>query len=335
MPYINPFDQFGVVEVSEAINVLPNKYGRIQELGIFAEKGVTTNKIAVEEKNGSLVLLPLNERGAPGTQGKVGKRKIRTFSVPKIEEDDHIEAEEANGLRAFGEQAPMMASVMLNDKLETMRQKHEITHEWLRAGALAGVVKDADGSTYVDLYSEFGITQKEVDFVLGTSTTKVANKCREVVRWVEQNLKGDSMTGVRALVSPEFYDKLITHSSVEAAYANYSAAADRIGGDLRRGFTFGGITFEEYVGQADDKDGNVRKFIAAGDGRAYPAGTVQTFRNFIAPADFNETVNKLGQKYYAKVVPSKFDRGYDVHSQSNVLPLCLRPAVLVRIYSSN
>jgi hypothetical protein len=335
MPYINPFDQFGVVEVSEAINVLPNKYGRIQELGIFTEKGVVTNKIAVEEKNGSLVLLPLNERGGPATQGKGGKRKIRTFAVPKIEEDDHIEAEEANGVRAFGDQAPMMATTMLNDKLETLRQKHEITHEYHRAGALAGIIKDADGSTYVDLYTEFGIVQKEVDFVLGTGTTKVANKCREVVRHIEQNLKGDSMTGVRALVSPEFYDKLITHASVEAAYANYSAAADRLGGDLRRGFTFGGITFEEYVGQADDKDGNTRKFITAGDGRAYPAGTVQTFRSFIAPADFNETVNKLGQKYYAKVMPTKFDRGYDVHSQSNVLPLCLRPAVLVRIYSSN
>jgi hypothetical protein len=335
MPYINPFDQFGVVEVSEAINVLPNKYGRIQELGIFTEKGVTTDKIAVEEKNGSLVLLPLNVRGGPGSQGKVDKRKLRTFAIPKIEENDHIEAEEANGVRAFGEQAPVMATQMLNDKLETLRQKHEITHEYLRAGALSGVIKDADGSTHLNLFTEFGIAEKTVDFVLGTGTTKVANKCREVVRWVEENLKGDSMTGVRCLVSPEFYDKLITHASVEAAYANYAAAADRLGGDLRRGFTFGGITFEEYVGQAVDKDGNVRKFITAGDGRAYPAGTAQTFRKFIAPADFNETVNKLGQKYYGKVVPAKFERGYDIHTQSNVLPICMRPAVLVRVFSSN
>ena len=34
---------------------------------------------------------------------------------------------------------------------------------------------------------------------------------------------------------------------------------------------------------------------------------------------------------YAKLDARKFDRGTDVHTQSNPLPLCLRPSVLVKL----
>ena len=48
-------------------------------------------------------------------------------------------------------------------------------------------------------------------------------------------------------------------------------------------------------------------------------------------ADFNETVNTIGQTLYAKQEPRKFDRGTDLHTQSNPLPMCHRPGVLVKL----
>ena len=50
-----------------------------------------------------------------------------------------------------------------------------------------------------------------------------------------------------------------------------------------------------------------------------------------APADFNETANTLGQALYAKQEPRKFDRGTDLHTQSNPLPMCHRPGVLIKL----
>jgi hypothetical protein len=265
----------------------------------------------------------------------VGKRKVRTFRIPKLVYDEYVSPQEVQGVRAFGGNGQQAMAALLNDKLETARSKHDITLEYLRMGALKGTILDADGSTIYNLFTEFGIVQKTVDFVLGTSTTKIADKCREVLRHIEDNLLGEVMQRVHVLVSPEFYDKLVTHAKVEAAYANWTAAAERLGGDLRSGFTFGGLTFEEYRGQSTDTSGSVARFIAANDGHAFPVGTVQTFSTFAGPADFNETVGSLGQVYYAKVQPAEFDRGYKVHTQSNVLPLCMRPAVCVRVYSSN
>jgi hypothetical protein len=55
-----------------------------------------------------------------------------------------------------------------------------------------------------------------------------------------------------------------------------------------------------------------------------------TFRTWFAPADFNETVNTVGLPIYAKLEPRKFNRGMDLHTQSNPLPMCLRPALLTK-----
>lgn len=327
---------FTQTEIAAAVNLIPNTYGRLQALNLFPARGVTSPNVAVEEQNGSLALLPTEASGGPGRVGSVGKRKVRSFVVPRLVYDEHVNPNEVNGIRAFGGDGRANLAGLLNQKLGTARGKHDITLEHLRMGALKGTILDADGSTVLyNLYTEFGITAKTVDFILGTAGTDVRAKCAEVMRHVEDNLMGDQARGVRALVSAEFYDKLTAHANVKAAFANWQAAQDRLGGDMRTGFTFGGITFEEYRGSATGSNGSAVRFIAANDGHAFPEGTANTFATFVAPADFNETVNTLGQLYYAKVVPATMDRGYDVHTQSNVLPICLRPGVLVKVYSSN
>lgn len=326
---------FTQTEIAAAINVIPNNYGRLQQLNVMPVQGVTSREVAIEEQNGSLALIPTEAIGGPGRVGGENKRKLRTFSVPKLVYDEHVSTADVDRIRAFGGNVRANMATLLNQRLAAARAKHDITLEHMRMGALKGLIMDADGTTpIVDLYSAFGITAKTVDFVLGTAATDVAAKCREVRRHIEDNLLGDMMSSVRVEVSPEFFDKFTNHANVKAAYANYQEAAQRLGGDMRDGFSFAGLNFVEYRAQAAGTGGNIR-FIAAGDGHAYPLGTSSTFATFVAPADFNESVNMLGQVYYAKVLPARFDRGYDVHTQSNPLPMCMRPGVLVRCFSSN
>jgi hypothetical protein len=327
---MNPFGLFSVADISAAINVIPNRYGRLNELNLFPGKGVINNTVIIEEKNGSLSLLTADEFGSPGQVGKIGKRKVRTFAVPHFYQNERVTPYDVNGLRAFGSEMQAAVQQYLTERMETMRAKHDQTLEFMRMGALKGLVTDGGGNTIVDLYTEFSIVKKSVDFVLGTSTTDIRGKCYEVIRHIEDNLQGEVMGGVRALVSQEFFDKFIQHSKVKEAYANYQEAANRLGGDVRKGFTFGGITFEEYRASV----GGTR-FITADYGQAFPQGTMQTFQTFFAPADFNESVGSLGQQYYGKVVEEELGRGYIIHSQSHPLPLCMRPAVSVEVKTSN
>ena len=333
MPMNNPFDTpaFHVTALTAAINILPNSYGRLERMMLMPPRPVRFRQIAVEEKNGVLNLLPTLPIGSPGTVGERGKRKLRSFNIPHIPHDDVVLPEEVQGIRAFGSENETQALAdVMTDHLASMRNKHAITLEHLRMGALKGVILDADGSTLYDLYTEFGIEAKTINFVLDDPETDVKGQCISVLRHIEDNLRGEFMTRVHALVSPEFFDAMISHARVEKAYERWMEGA-ALRDDLRAGFTFGGITFEEYRGQATDPDGEVRRFIAENEGHAFPLGTVETFASYFAPADFNETANTLGQPLYAKQEPRKFERGTDLHTQSNPLPMCHRPGVLVKL----
>ncbi len=330
---LNPFAQpgFGMAQLTQAINLIPNRYGRIGALGLMPAKPVRQRQIVVEEHNGVLNLLPTLPPGTPGTVGRRGKRTLRSFVIPHIPHDDVVLPEEVQGLRAFGSETDTEAlAAVLARHLGTMRNKHAITLEHLRMGALKGVILDADGSVLYDLYDEFDIAAQTVNCELGTASTNVKAKVISVLALIEDALQGEFMTQVHCLCSPEFFTALTSHPKVEKAFENWQNGALLIN-DVRRGFTFGGVTFEEYRGQASDPSGTVRRFIAAGEAHAFPLGTIDTFGTYFAPADFNETVNTLGQELYAKQEPRKFERGTDVHTQSNPLPMCHRPGVLIRL----
>ena len=332
MPMINPFgtDAFDMVALTAAINKIPNTYGRLEQLNLMPPQGVRLRTIIIEEMSGVLNLLPTQPVGAPGTLGTQGKRKVRSFVIPHIPHDDTVLPEEVQGIRAFGSETETDAlSDLLAQKLQNMRNKHAITLEFLRMGALKGVILDADGSTLYDLYAEFAITPKTVSFALATAGTEVLLKVLEVKRHIEDNLKGEFMTSIMCLCSQGFYDAFTTHAKVKEAFLYYQRN-QQLGNDYRTGFTFGGISFEEYRGQATDAAGTVRKFIADDEAHFFPLGTANTFRTHFAPADFNETANTLGLPLYAKQEPRKFGRGTDLHTQQNPLPICLRPEVLVK-----
>ena len=332
----NPFDNpgFSMASLTAAINLLPNRYGRLEQLGLFPVKPVRTRQIIIEERNGTLNLLPTQPVGGPATLNVRDKRKLRSFVVPHVPLDDVILPEEVQGVRAFGmESETETIAGVLAQHLQSMRNKHAITLEHLRMGALKGIILDADGSELHNLYDDFGITARTVNFALATEATNVRNKCVEVIAHIEDNLRGEFMTGVRCLCSPEFFEKLVSHPKVEKAYENYAQGA-MLRDDVRTGFAFGGIVFEEYRGQASNIAGTNLRFIAAGEAHAFPLGTIDTFGTYVAPADFNETVNTLGQPLYAKQEPRKFERGTDLHTQSNPLPMCHRPGVLVKLTMS-
>jgi hypothetical protein len=334
MPILNPFetDAFSLVSLTRSINILPNNYGRVHEMNLMPGRGVRTRSVVMEEKNGVLNLLPTMPPGSPGTQARHGKRKVRSFTIPHIPHDDVILPQEYEGVRAFGSESEMdTVARIVNDHLQNMRNKHGITLEHLRMGALKGIILDADGSTLYNLYTEFEITQKTISFALTTDTTKVAVKCREVLRHIEDNLMGEVMSRVHVLCGYDFFDALTTHPLVKEVYLNHIAAVDRLGGDPRHEFSFGGLTFEEYRGQATDAAGTVRKFIADDEAHAVPLGTMESFETLLAPADFIETTNTLGIELYAKQEDRKFGRGIDLHTQSNPLPICYRPGILVKL----
>ena len=325
---LDPFkDGFSLAQLSQAINVLPNMYSRVASLNLFKWRPQSGKTASIEMRNGVLRLVPTTPWGGVPPKNQSGRSNIRSFNIPHMPIEDTVHAADVIGVRQFGTDGTLTAIAQrVNDKLQEMKNKIDQTMEWRMLGALRGVVLDYDGSVIEDYFTAFGITKKSIDFALDDPDTDVRAKCVEVLRWQEDHLQGEAMSGSRALVSPEFFDALITHPKVTAVYQGWAEAANKLGGDLRKGFTFGGVTFEEYRAVVDGQ-----RFIAAGAGHAFPLGTSETFSNYGAPADFVETVNTIALPYYARQQNKDFNRGIDLHAQSNILPMVTRPATIVEL----
>lgn len=338
-------DAFSVRTLTDAINMVPNQYGRIGKLGLFEEKGVNTDIVMIEINDGVLNLIPSTKRGDPAPKNKSGKRKVKPFTIPRLALDDKILPSDIQNVRAFGSQDLQTPASVVNDKLIDLSRKHDQTQEFLKCGAIAGIVKDANGDTIVDLFTEFDVTEKSVAFALGTDATKVQSKVREVVGHIEDNLKGDTMSHVVGMCDATFFDKLVKHPAVVEAYQYAQSMQNTVLGmgaptanplrdDVRAGFFWQGVFWQEYRGTStffnDDGTTTAKPFIESTTCRFFPVGTTQTFKQYNAPADWMETANTMGMQKYAKVVPEIGGRYVEVLSQSCPLPLCLRPAVLVK-----
>lgn len=331
---INPFDTEGydLATMTEAVNMIPNQYGRVRQLGLFTPDPVYSRVVLAEVVNGLITLLQSQPVGAPAPKKKNPKAKLHSFIIPHIPYQDVILPDDIGGKREPGTVEPKTLATVMNKRLTGMRGSHAITEEHLMVGGVKGKILDADGSTLYNLFTEFGVAQKSITFALATSTTNVAAKCRAVLRHIEDNLMGDVMTGVRCLCGETFFDTLIGHPEVEKFWLNHAKAVELSGSgaDPRKGFSFGGITFEEYRGKATDPStGSLRKFIEDDGAHFFPVGTMNSFKIHYAPANYMETVNTLGQPLYAKQTMDSKGRQVDLDTESNPLPICYRPGVLV------
>jgi hypothetical protein len=245
--------------------------------------------------------------------------------VPHIPHDTTILAESIQNVRAFGSPDQLQGLVqVVNDKLAQMRQCHELTLEYHRIGAIQGVILDADGLTVIyNLFTEFNVTRSSVSFELNDPSTDVRQKCIAVARLIEAALGAQMYSHIHCFCGANFFDAFIGHEYVRDAYHRY-LDSQNLRNDPRKGFEFGGIIFEEYRGSV-----GAVNFVDPDEANFFPVGVPDLFRTYNAPADFMETVNTLGLPVYAKQERMKFDKGVEIHTQSNPLCICCRPEVLV------
>lgn len=335
----NPFDAGGysLAEMTQAINILPNLYTRLGQIGLFRFEGVTQRSVVIEQREGVLSLLPSVPLGAPATVSTREQRSMRSFALPWIPHDDVVLPADIQGMPALGvsDAADPLVDVM-NRKLTLMRRKHAQTREYMEMNALRGIVKDGAGSTLYNYFTEFGLDQISIDFVFGTAGTNIQGKVRTVLRRIEDNLLGETMTTAHALVSSEFFDKLISHPKTEEAYKFFSATGGQpLREDMRRAFPFAGILFEEYNGSVTLSSGTAERLIPAGEGIAFPLGTFDTFTTYGGPANLLETANTVGLPLYARQMMDNKGRWIDLMTEASILPVNKRPRLAIRLFSSN
>ncbi|MDQ0124272.1 hypothetical protein J2W17_003220 [Pseudomonas lini] len=318
---------FSVSSLTHAINEQAYLPGRISSLGLFQEEGVTTLTVQIEKDGDTLALVPAGERGTSGLVVGASKRDLIPFNTVHLPERFTIRADEVQGIRAFGEQTELQAvQDVVNARLAKARRQLDATHEFQRAGALNGLILDADGQrVLLNIYDRFGVQRQELSMGLNAADTEVRVKCGDALDMQEDALGSTTSSGSRAFCGKTFWNKLVAHKSVKDTYLNTIQAA-ALRGDARDSFEFGGIVWERYRG----KVGGVA-YVPDDEARLAPEGVPDLFISAFAPADYMETVNTLGIPYYSRIETLPFGKGVAGEAQSNPLHLCTRPRALIRL----
>lgn len=337
--FTNPFQ---IVEYTEELLIVPNLYGKLQRMGIFDVEGVSQHTVTFEEVNQTLGLIGDRVRGERNNVSKDYLRKLRSYPIPHFPLDDAIKPEDIQGKSAFGGAGAGIAEnidAVRARKLERIRRSHAQTLEVARAKTLTtGDIYAPNGTVAGNFYTDFGVTRKEVDFVLGTGTTEVLLKQEEVIAHIQDNLHTGDVVGVSEIVglcSPQFFNKLITQAGVKSAYQYYSSTQEplrnRQGGGIDREFVHGDIRYIEYRGFAPDGT----QMIPSGDVYFLPMGTIDVFKTFFGPANRFQYANTFGQEAYVFEFVNQSQTEITLQSETNFLNMIRRPQVVVRGYTSN
>ena len=331
--YTNAFE---VVDYTQELQLIPNSWTLLNDSGLFSEEFLTTNTVTFEEQSMTLGLIGDQYRGAKPQANKDDNRKIRTYPIAHWPVVDAVKPEDIQGKRMYGsnDMAETEAAVLAR-KMERIRRNMDITMEVGRFSTLtSGNLYSPNGTIAGNLFTDFGITQTSVDFVLSTSTTDVIAKVEAVIAAMQDNANtGDVITGVIGYCSPEFFAKLIAQARVQEAYRYFSATEgqmvqrNRAGGNngLYREFSYGGIRFIEVrtvlAGQ---------RLIPANEAVFVPTGTSDTFVSYFGPANRIDFVNSMAERAYMWTYRDPKGLGIDIDAEFNVTHVVRRPALVVK-----
>lgn len=325
---------YDIVDYTEELNLIPNTYGLVNELGIFSEQNVSQNVVQLESYSGTIGLVADQYRGFRNQVNKDDGRKAYAFSLTHHPLDDLLTARELVGVRAYGNaNAAETEAAALARKLERIARSHNQTLEVARVHTLVtGTQFSPNGTVSENFFTTFGITQKVINFALaGSGATLVRDKSREAIDHIQENiLSGEMPTGHIALCSPQFFDALVSQAGVTTAWLATATMAQYNQNGFRSGsydqITFGGIRYIRYLGFRPTGE----QMIPSGEAYIIPVGTMDTFVSMFGPAERFDTINTLGERQYVWTQRSEDNTSIKFASESNFLNLVRRPSCIVK-----
>lgn len=333
MPGMDIFnsDPFSLQSMTARVNKGTYRPGQISARGVFAEDGVSTTIVSVEERNGHLALVEPSQRGGPGETTTNESRRLIPINVPHYQRDDSVYADEVQNVRAFGSESD---AEIVQDRVDAKTMKHAgdltMTLEHQRVGALKGIVVSKSGAVQVNLFTAFGISAPAaISLELDSDSTKVGSLVQSVKYAIEDALDAP-YTGIRVYTGRTFHASLWAHPTVRDTFLNTPMAKD-YRESVPDVFTFSDVVWERYKTGAKATTDLGAAYIADTDAYVIVEGVPDLYITRFAPADYVETVNTKGLPFYAKQYLMPNGKGVNLEVQMNAISLCTQPGATRRL----
>jgi hypothetical protein len=331
--YTNGFE---VVDYTTELTLVPKKWTLLNDVGLFGAEYLTTATVTFDAIEGVIGLVKDQYRGAKPQPMQDDLRKIHSYYVPHFPAVDRLTAQDIMGKRAYGS-ADMQdtQAAAIARKLARIQRAFDDTLETARFRTLGSLQAYAPNGTVVaDFASDFGITQKVVDFAFSSATTDVMAKFEEAVAHIQDNLKGTGANGIVCYAGANWFAALIAHAKVQTAYQYYAATdgqsilRNRAGNDpmsFYREFTYGNVRVIEVRGNAPDGS----PYVNADKAIFIPVGTEGVFETYFAPSGKLDLVGSIAEPRYLWTYADPRGEGIDIEAEMNMLNVIRQPALVV------
>lgn len=325
---------FQLIDRTNDVILIPQNPTLMSDSGIWVQEYLATRTVTFEERNGSISLVKDQVPGSKPQTTSNDVRKLHSYPMTHHPYMDALFPQDIAGKTRPGSMGTQLdtkdAAVLV--KMEKMRKSFDRTVNFARFRTLAaGDLWAPNGTIAGNLYTDFGLTRKSVNFVLGTAGTDIIAKCEEIIaHFMAQASAGQEVTGVTAYCSSGFFTGLINHAKVQAAYNLYAATApqqisrDRAGGlGLYRRFNFSNIEFIEVIQSVEGTplvNANEAVFVANdGDG---------SFVTFFGPPNRFDLVNTTAEELYLWQFEDERKTQITLEGEFNMINLLKRPAMV-------
>ena len=337
MSYNNPFEP---ENIGQAIDVLPNKYSRMGQMGLFDRRPIATTTVTIVRRGNKLVLLNPTARSGPRQELNRDLKNSVTFDIPSFKNGDLLTPEDIQNVTAFAPGPKQLEQVATAEarRLQKVRDPYDQTFEFFRLAAIKGMIVDPLGNVMYNLFDAFAIQKKVVYFDLDNPDTNVTDHTQAITDHIAENLGGETSDGgVHVICGGEFRRKLNSHPSRTKWLEQHPDAASLLAksrdiGDpnAMRTTYVDGVTFESYTGKFTNTEGETLTPIENNRGYAFPTGTTEMFPEYDAPANRMGHVNTApNEEIFVSTEVLKHDKGIDIDAEANKLPLCTQPRLLI------
>lgn len=340
------FNSFKNSDFVEGISEAPLQYGYINSLNLFDVKSTNQTAIVFDKDYAATTLLPQVNRGdKASTQGKERNAETFALKLAYFKHSDRLTGDDIQGWRTPGTTDNETIAKATAEKMLDMRRAWDQTQEYMKLQAIKGIFKTPDGAVVANMFTEFGVTQQTEDFLLGTSTTNVDQKIREMkTKMAKAMINGGSMNGIEVMVDPEFFDKLISHPNIKNAYQYYMNSGKQVlRDDMSRYMSYGiqdvfehrGVRFISYDATFNLPGGTSEVAFAPSTGLALPTGVRGLFRGYNGPSNKLSSANQPGQELFVNTYLDPKDEYFEMEMEAAPLYFSTAPRTSIAISSSN
>lgn len=357
------------------VNDIANQYGLLNASGLFTGQGTSQLSVIFDKTTNQIRLLEQRTRAGQGPS-RGNDRKVETFSIalPYFNHADYITPQDIQSLRAAGtpDQGRTLSTVIAT-KLTDMRLSADQTREFMKIQAVKGVTLDGGGTIIADMFSLFGHTaigahaDFEQEFALSGTGYEVDQAISDLKRKISKNaLMGGRMGKIEVMVTPEFFDALVSNARIREAYLHYEVKSNRsdvVRANMARFEDWGvvdtfehkGILFYSYDAEfiQDNSDGTTSTVKGIGElsgtgrdnnglaasnvaqqGYTVINGAREVYKGVFGPSNTLSGANSVGSEMIVTQHTDPKDKFHELEMEMANLYYMTRPQLAIKVYGT-